>query len=318
MHLQPQNMICYGLQFLYGEDGIDGRWIQQQSIINFGLPRPQFLDKFSWGNPHAPDFGRNPRRPELFLLDPKIIEFLRTDASAQEILEREVQQLAADREVLYDVLKAVEKVEKFPKIPLPLHLDRMILNIKTEFGLTDRTTSDLSPVYVVKQLKALMNRLIVVPGDDRLSMEAQENATLLMGIQLRAYLASKVAIMEHHLTRDAFDLLLDHIYEKFMGAKVGGETCFYAVYSALTRVTGGCWRDVWCPCCSEHWRTHYPDDTEHFPLCWCFCKECYIGCAPFEGIDQCGKERCHSKFNHLDARPRRSLRKRNSRTATAT
>lgn len=56
---------------------------------------------------------------------------------------------------------------------------------------------------------------MIVNGEDRLSRQAQENATLLFNIHLRSTLCSKRMTEEFRLTTEAFDWLLGEIETKF-------------------------------------------------------------------------------------------------------
>lgn len=49
---------------------------------------------------------------------------------------------------------------------------------------------------------------MIVKGDDRISKQANENATMLMKCLVRAHLCSRKIIEEHRLTPEAFDWLL--------------------------------------------------------------------------------------------------------------
>ena len=81
-------------------------------------------------------------------------------------------------------------------------------------------------MYVVKKLQELSLKLVVVPGTDELSKEAQENATLFLNIMLRSTLASKRTIVMHRLSLRAFNWLIGEIRTKFYAAMpAAGEMC---------------------------------------------------------------------------------------------
>ena len=61
---------------------------------------------------------------------------------------------------------------------LPVNLHRILQNAIQIFHIDRRKPSDLEPAYIVDAVHELEKRLIVVRGDDSLSHEAQENATL--------------------------------------------------------------------------------------------------------------------------------------------
>lgn len=56
---------------------------------------------------------------------------------------------------------------------------------------------------------------MIVNGDDPLSRQAQQNATLLFNIHLRSTLCSKRMTEEFRLSTEAFDWLLGEIETKF-------------------------------------------------------------------------------------------------------
>ena len=69
-------------------------------------------------------------------------------------------------------------------------------------------------------MKDLCKKLTVVPGEDRLSIQANENATLLMKILIRSTFCSKRVIEEFRLSNEAFDWLIGEIETKFQHSQV--------------------------------------------------------------------------------------------------
>lgn len=74
-----------------------------------------------------------------------------------------------------------------------------------------------SPIAGVKELS---RKLVIVNGEDPLSRQAQENATLLFNIHLRSTLCSRRMVEEFRLSGEAFDWLLGEIESKFNQAIV--------------------------------------------------------------------------------------------------
>ena len=66
----------------------------------------------------------------------------------------------------------------------------------------------------------MSKKLVIVNGDDPLSRQAQENATLLINIHLRSTLCSRRMAEEFRLSGEAFDWLLGEIESKFNQAIV--------------------------------------------------------------------------------------------------
>lgn len=72
-------------------------------------------------------------------------------------------------------------------------------------------------------VQELSKKLIIVNGDDPLSRQAQENATLLFNIHLRSTLCSKRMTEEFRLSTEAFEWLLGEIETKFNQSIVGSD-----------------------------------------------------------------------------------------------
>lgn len=77
-----------------------------------------------------------------------------------------------------------------------------------------------SPLIWPPGVKELSKKLVIVNGDDPLSRQAQENATLLFNIHLRSTLCSRRMAEEFRLSGEAFDWLLGEIESKFNQAIV--------------------------------------------------------------------------------------------------
>lgn len=85
----------------------------------------------------------------------------------------------------------------------------------------------LSPLEVVSKVRRLSEKLIVVGGDDPLSLEAQRNATILFMSLLRSTLASKRALSEYKLKPEAFDWLIGEIETRFNAVSLYSYTPLY-------------------------------------------------------------------------------------------
>ena len=68
---------------------------------------------------------------------------------------------------------------------------------------------------VVGKVRRLSDKLVVVVGEDPLSVEAQRNATILFMSLLRSTLSSKRALSEFKLKPEAFDWLIGEIETRF-------------------------------------------------------------------------------------------------------
>ncbi|CAF4361552.1 unnamed protein product [Rotaria sp. Silwood2] len=203
-----RNEIEQIIQFTYGEDGLAGENIEFQSIISLKPSNKLFerLCKF--------DLLAEEKHLRKFLTD-DVIKDLYTDESLQ-LLDDEWKQLNEDRHNLRQLFPTGNT----SKIVLPCNLERLIYNAKKKFSISNRTQSNLSPSQVIQGLQKLTQHLIVVKGDDRLSREAQYNATMLMNILLRSSLSSRQVLEFHRLTNEAFNWLCSEIETRFQQAQV--------------------------------------------------------------------------------------------------
>lgn len=106
------------------------------------------------------------------------------------------------------------------KVYLPCNLKRLIWNAQKIFHIDLRKPTDLNPIRVIEGVRELSSKLIIVSGEDRISKQAQYNATLLMNILLRSVLCSKQMASTHKLNAEAFEWILGEIETRFNQAIV--------------------------------------------------------------------------------------------------
>ncbi|KAF8737375.1 hypothetical protein AX14_012969 [Amanita brunnescens Koide BX004] len=218
-------MVCYDgtvrnslgdlIQFVYGEDGMDGAFIEKQTIETFGLNDKEFEHNYRV-DVTDPAGGFLPGVLQVGIDDSSL--------ELQAKLDEEYNQLVQDRQTLRRFI--------FPRSPtssphyLPVNLFRIVQNALQIFHIDRRKPSDLDPAYIVDSVRELGKRLIIVRGDDPLSREAQDNASLMFKMHLRATFASRRILERFHLTREAFDWVLGEVESKFNQSLVQpGEMC---------------------------------------------------------------------------------------------
>ncbi|KAG8533813.1 DNA-directed RNA polymerase II subunit RPB1 [Bacidia gigantensis] len=195
------------VQFVYGEDGLDGAHIEAQRVDIITCSGEQFEKKF-----------------RVDLMDPQpdtsiSPEFLEQanemigDLETQEYLEEEYQQLLAAREFLRK-----NKQDDVDQYQLPINIIRILDTAKTTFKIKNGARSNLNPTDVIPAVNALLDRLVVIRGEDALSKEGQHNATLLFKAQLRSRLAFKRLVVENSLNKLAFQHVLGEIENRFCRA----------------------------------------------------------------------------------------------------
>ncbi|KAI0932934.1 DNA-directed RNA polymerase II subunit rpb1, variant 2 [Taiwanofungus camphoratus] len=207
-------MVCYDgtvrnslgdlIQFVYGEDGMDGAFIERQNIETFALNDREFEH----------DYRVDVTDPSGGFL-PGVLQVGLDDSSLelQAKLDEEFAQLAEDRRLLREFIYPRQD----PTTPhyLPVNLQRVVQNAIQIFHIDRRKPSDLEPIYIIDSVRDLASRLIVVRGDSNLSREAQENASLMFRMHLRATFAARRVLERFHLNREAFEWVLGEIEAKF-------------------------------------------------------------------------------------------------------
>ena len=96
----------------------------------------------------------------------------------------------------------------------------MIWNVQKIFHINKRAPTDLNPVRVIEGVDELLKKCIIVVGDDRLSKQANDNATLLFQCLVRSTLCTKRVTEEFRLSSAAFEWLIGEIETRFQQAQV--------------------------------------------------------------------------------------------------
>ncbi|KAA1106701.1 DNA-directed RNA polymerase II subunit rpb1 [Puccinia graminis f. sp. tritici] len=201
------------VQFVYGEDGVDGGTVEYQNLDSVRLSNEKFDRKFRV-DVTDPKHDYKPGVLQVGLNDSSL--------ALQSILDVEWKQLCEDRETLRKFIFTDGNGRK----PLPVNIRRIIQNAQQIFHIDFRKPSDLPPHEIIQMVKDLCDRLIVVRGDDALSRAAQENCTLLFRILLRSNFATRRVLEEFHLNREAFEWVLGEIEARFnQSLAAPGEMC---------------------------------------------------------------------------------------------
>lgn len=143
-----------------------------------------------------------------------VIKELSESGYALQELESEWEQLTKDREALRSIFPSGDS-----KVVLPCNLQRMIWNVQKIFHINKRVPTDLSPLKVIQGVRDLLNRCVIVSGTDRISKQANENATLLFQCLIRSTLCTKNVAEDFRLTTEAFELLIGEIESRFQQAQ---------------------------------------------------------------------------------------------------
>ncbi|KAK3393734.1 hypothetical protein B0H63DRAFT_26173 [Podospora didyma] len=198
------------IQFVYGEDGLDGVVIEKQRVDHINISTKQFEKKFrldvmdeskSAGSLEALEYGKE----------------MASDPSVQELLDQEFEQLSTDR----DLVRKINWPKKGEEMmQLPMNIERIINSAILLFKVDDAARSDLTPQDVIPVVRALLDRMVVLRGDDKLTQEADYNATILIKAQLRSRLAFKRLAVEQRMNKLAFEHILGEIENRWSRSMV--------------------------------------------------------------------------------------------------
>ncbi|XP_012276630.1 DNA-directed RNA polymerase II subunit RPB1 [Orussus abietinus] len=202
-----RNSVGQLIQLRYGEDGLCGEAVEFQNLPTVKLSNKAFEKKFRFD----PTNERYLRR----IFNEDIVKEVTGSASVIRRLEEEWNQLNKDRAILREIFPSGES-----KVVLPCNLQRMIWNVQKIFHINKRAPTDLSPIRVIQGVKDLLDKCIIVDGEDRLSKQANENATLLFQCLVRSTLCTKCVSEEFRLSGEAFEWLLGEIETRFQQAQV--------------------------------------------------------------------------------------------------
>ncbi|KAH8921889.1 beta and beta-prime subunits of DNA dependent RNA-polymerase [Atractiella rhizophila] len=201
------------VQFVYGEDGMDGAMLEFQNIDYVRLKNDDF-DRMYKVDVMDPAWRFKEGTLQIGLADSSI--------DLQALLDEEYRQLLEDRELLRTYIFKDGSNRK----ALPVNIKRILKNAQQIFHIDVRKPSDLPPADIVVGVQELLKRLVVVRGDDALTEEAQQNATLMFQILVRSNFASKRILQEFHLNKEAFEWVLGEVESKFNQSIVHpGEMC---------------------------------------------------------------------------------------------
>uniref|UniRef100_A0A0K8TN99 DNA-directed RNA polymerase subunit n=1 Tax=Tabanus bromius TaxID=304241 RepID=A0A0K8TN99_TABBR len=202
-----RNSVGQLIQLRYGEDGLCGETVEFQNLPTVKLSNKSFEKrfKFDWSN------ERYMRR----IFNEDVLKELTESGCAIQELEAEWEQLARDREALRQIFPSGES-----KVVLPCNLQRMIWNVQKIFHINKRIPTDLSPLKVIQGVKDLLQKCVIVSGNDRISKQANENATLLFQCLVRSTLCTKYVAEEFRLTTEAFEWLIGEVETRFQQAQV--------------------------------------------------------------------------------------------------
>ena len=197
------------IQFIYGEDGLDGMHIEKQKVDFLTISDKDFEKRYkldlvedSHTLTNALEYGSH----------------LASNIEEQQLLDTEYERLSTARRAVRQIMLSRGKDETM--MQLPLNIIRLIDSTISFFKVDPTKRSDMKPSDVIPAVDAFMRRMVVVPGQDPISKEADESATILFKAHLRSRLAFRRLAVQLRLPRIAFDHILGELENRWSRSMV--------------------------------------------------------------------------------------------------
>jgi DNA-directed RNA polymerase beta' subunit/intein/homing endonuclease len=186
------------VQYLYGEDGMDGTKIEKQYIPYITMNVIE-MDNLYHLRPEDP--------LHIFLTD-KAFKAMGPPGGWYKRCKAHFDALLVDRRFL---IEDVFQGKKEDKIQYPIPFERIINNAVKRLGSAAKAPTDLTPAYILDKIDDLITRLKVI----------RENQGIrFLHILLRIHLSPKVVLMKHNMSQAVFDWVAEEIERKFIEAVV--------------------------------------------------------------------------------------------------
>lgn len=204
-----RNSVNEIIQFLYGEDGMDGLLIEDQPLDIMTYDHQKFESTFRH-NYDTEEYG-------VGWLPAEVLSDIKASSDQQVILDQEWEKLKNLKEVICK--------EVFPdgdsKQHIPINIARLIARAKQRSQQEDigNLEQKYTPVEIVERVERLMSELEVtraIAEGDTIGREVEDNAKIILNAHLRTALGSKKVLQVEEMTKQSFDWLLGEIKQRFM------------------------------------------------------------------------------------------------------
>lgn len=185
------------IQMVYGEDGMDARYVEKVKFPTVGLSTKEFESTY-----HMKSSTFNSK------LNPKKV---------QEYLDQEFDQLNEDREFFRDLYLSVERQSSIhfnDKKHMPINPERVIANVVSKFNLDKTKPKPIDPIKSIDMVNEFCEQLPFIFMN---KMQRQENrqppvrfviCTYLLQILVRSYLCTS-NIVSNNINIEALGVILD-------------------------------------------------------------------------------------------------------------
>lgn len=189
------------VQFMYGEDGMEGTKIESQRIPYIDMDITAIEDEYHM---YIEEDTR------LFLTEAAFEETKKT-GEIQDRLDKYFKNILDDRIFM---IEKVFKNQKMDKVTYPIPFERIIKNAVNRMKdmHMDTLPSNITPKYVLDTIDNLIN------GKDSLFIINNNQGIKFLHILLRMHLCPKTIIQKYHMQKEVFDWIISEIRRYFKEA----------------------------------------------------------------------------------------------------
>ena len=203
------------IQFLYGEDGFSGEYIESQVFQTLDMDN-QTLEKnykfFEGDKNNIKKLYKSLDHMKKYIEEAVINELKNNLAPNVKALNEEFNQIKNDRDyVRENILNPPDNI-----INIPVNINSIITLAKNVYGINDYSKSNLNPLQVLKEVQELKDELIKLKKiNNETSSEIYENSLTLFNMVINYTLSTKNIIIKHRLNKDAFKYVIETIKHRF-------------------------------------------------------------------------------------------------------
>ena len=151
------------LQFMYGEDGMAGEFIETQALKLLKADNSRLENECRFMGNLGPEQKGETEKEIREAMNKEIADELFQNPELQMQLEKEFEKIKKDREKLrkYIITNFQEDVH------LPVNIPRLLSKAQQKFDIRKNSRSDLHPIDVITQLKETLSKLRVISEIER-------------------------------------------------------------------------------------------------------------------------------------------------------
>ena len=189
------------IQFNYGNNGFDCTKLEKSIIVLMRFNNEKMRELYQYDDINDDEYLTG------FIEEDIVKDILKNKKEIQELVDEEFKTIMKCRDDLrHNHFKNITVLGQ-ATIYLPINLYRLIPIIREDFGINDYDLSDLSPKYVIEEVKKLMDNISNFAMEKEFYMK--DHVEVYM-----TFLASIRIIHEYRFNKAAFDYLIEKIKTK--------------------------------------------------------------------------------------------------------